>query len=134
PFAEADNAESTLPLNCFIPSMLIHLIRACPLQFADQVTDANRRFDIDRQMHMRGRAVDAMQIHSLRLPAALPHKIMDKRFEFGGQQRVIIFGVPIDVEIDLMEDMARHASRPLQERSRLKPAGGGFMVRFPTTS
>jgi len=42
---------------------------------------------------------------------------MDERFELRGQQRAIAFGMPIDVEINLMEDMTRHRFRPLQKEA-----------------
>jgi hypothetical protein len=68
-------------------------------------------------MHVRSRAFDAMQIHALGLQTALLHKIMDERFELRREQQVAAFSVPIDVEINLMEDMTRHRFRPLQQEA-----------------
>jgi hypothetical protein len=62
-------------------------------------------------------AVNAVQIDALGLPTTLRHEIMDERLELRGQQRVIVFGVPIDMEIDLVEDMTRHEFRPFQEEA-----------------
>lgn len=131
--AEADHAKTSLPLDCLVPRLLIHLIGTRALEFPEQVADTNRRFNVHRQVDVRARTVDAVEIDALRLSATVDEKTVHQRFKSGSQQRLIPFGVPVDVQLDLMEDVARH-DYPLSCGSPAKAGCQKLYAGIRTTS
>src|SRR5262245_58610903 len=58
---EAYNPIAALPLELCHSLPLVHLVGASALQVADQIADANVRFDVDCQMEMGGGSANTVQ-------------------------------------------------------------------------
>jgi hypothetical protein len=105
---EANHAIASLPLEYPGTRVLIRVVRTPTLQCLDQFANGDMWLDVDRQVDMRRGAADAVKIHPLGLPTAIGDEAMDYRFQFGGQHRMVILDMPIEMEVDLVIHMTGH--------------------------
>jgi hypothetical protein len=59
-------------------------------------------------MNVSLRAADAVDIDPLRLATAVRDEVSNRGFQVGLQDRQVVFDMPIQLEINLMEGMGGH--------------------------
>jgi hypothetical protein len=105
-------------------------------ELAYEVADTDLRLDVDRHVNVRRRSADAMQEYSSNFVTAIVEKLIDFGFERSRNQWLAVFGMPIQVQKNLMEDVAGHGaiSRGNQDKSLLKQAEELSFMGLVTTS
>ena len=110
--SEADHAIPALPFKRLAVHPLVHLERRCALQFLCQVADAHERLNAQRQMDVRIRPADAVQVGALDSATLFLQGRVGERFKLAAEQRQIALGVPVEMQVDLVLDVAAHERLP----------------------
>jgi hypothetical protein len=79
-------------------------------ELAHEVADTDLRLDVDRHVNVRRHSADAMQEYSSNFSTAIVEQLIDFGFESSRNQGLAVFGVPIQVQKNLMEDVAGHGA------------------------
>ena len=74
----------------------------------DQVADRDERLDAHCQMYMGICAAETVQVCTLDAAAFRRQFRVGERFEISGEQRQIALGMPVEVQIYLMINVAAH--------------------------
>ena len=106
--AKAHYAETALPLKPFHARLLVDLMGTGALQIANEFADAYLRLNLDSHMNVRWCAADSMHSYAAELSAAIREKRVDCGLDRCCNQRLTVLGVPVHVQVDLMEGVARH--------------------------
>jgi hypothetical protein len=120
--AETDHPIASLPIQNLPAQSLVDVMGTTALHLPHKSADRHKRLDVDGKVDMGCCSADTMEIDSFGVPASLDDVGMNLLVKLGGEQREVIFGMPVDVKIDFMEDMAGHCGRILLWRS---PAEAG---------
>ena len=99
---------AALPIQNLFAKLFIGVVRTSALQVFNQIADVDKRFDVNCQMNVVRRAADAVKVNSLCAATAIHDFLVNKLFDFRSQSGAIVFHMPVEVQIDFMEDVARH--------------------------
>jgi hypothetical protein len=66
------------------------------------------RFDVDGQVNVRFSAADAVEVNGIGLAAAVFDQFPNNGLNIRLQSGAVVFDMPVQVEINLMEHMAGH--------------------------
>ena len=122
--SEADHAVSTLPFEGLVSGSAINLVRGGALQLLHHLTDRKEGFDLNGQVYVRVGAAELVQGEALQAFGLVAQECVGELLNLFLECGVIAFGVPVEVQEDLVEHMAAHGYDPVRGSSeaRLKPA------------
>jgi len=97
PLCKACYTISSLPMQCVRSVLLVDLIRAGPLDLADEITHQDRWLDLNGKMDMRFCAPDFLKTNTLGIRAVVLNELMKKPLDHRTDLGLVAVTVPIDV-------------------------------------
>jgi len=107
--AETHNAVASLPVQNFVIYLAVDVVRAAAFELLDKFADRDRWFDADCQMDVSGCPADSMQPCSFCAGNPFSQASIDSLFESWIQQWHAELCVPVEMQEDLVVDVARHS-------------------------
>jgi hypothetical protein len=107
--SKTDHTIPSLPIQELPAPGPIDFMGATALHLPDKSADCHKGLDVDGQVNMSSCPANAMEMDPFGVPASLNDMGMNLLFNVRAEQREVILSVPVDVEVDFMEDMAGHA-------------------------
>jgi hypothetical protein len=107
---ETHHAVPCLPLQelAATPEPLVDFMRRCSFQCAHKLTDCDRGQNGQADVDVRLGSADFVDEHAGGVHEALSETAMDKRLDFGSQQRLALLGVSDDVKMYFAVEVTRH--------------------------
>jgi hypothetical protein len=107
-FPEADDAESTLPIECSESLCLVHAPRAGTFEVADEVADGDEGLNAEGEVHVVLGSANGVKENALCGSATAAEEVVDGVLEIVLQERGVVSGVPDNVDEYIVENMLGH--------------------------
>lgn len=116
-FSNAHHAVSALPDELpVVCSLMVHIVDRSAFEVPDQVADRNERFDVHSQVNTSFCSTSCVKIDAPGSAAVIRELLVGERLYFIGQKWPVVFYMPVEMQIDLVEDMTGH-DRNLVEKA-----------------
>ncbi len=121
PSAETHNAITNLPFQDFvICDVMIDVMGTGALQFPDPITEKQRGRDANRKVQMIFRPADFINENARGFATSMNEIMLKPILDLRREDRLIVLGMPGEMQINLVIRMDRHATCPF--RNQIGPA------------